>query len=238
VSESLATSYRTVKAARGILTAVSVSVCSESEPGCSGFAAPLPGQHLDCGLGTSESAATEGAIAMKRELGVLIVGAVAVLCQPAYAAGKPTISRSPTRGGPGTVIKVSGTGCASPDRVSVRLYAKVDSTGRPSDTSQTFQPRPDGTWSGQITVPADAPAGDYGLDATCFYQDTAFVPSASTTFTVTGAKGSSRTTTTRVVSPPCCKDLPTPSGQSSDQPSSLPPSRTAEPVTAQPNFTG
>jgi len=153
--------------------------------------------------------------------GVLLGGGLAVvLTLASYTAlAQPsgrTLTRTPAQGSPGTSIALSGTGCFFPGRpaesVFARLASRAGTTGGPFDTSAEFPVKPDGTWSGQIVVPPDAPAGEYSLSASCVEGDALLSPEESDF---------------RVLPGP-----PSPDGGSS------PGGRPAVPVAGQPSFTG
>lgn len=92
--------------------------------------------------------------------------------------GNRTFERSPSFGPPSTVISVSGTGCIESGKpyteARVWLSRRGDQAGDPYDTSENYAIRPDGTWSGELRVPMEAPEGRYVLDASCRADDMVF----------------------------------------------------------------
>ncbi len=91
----------------------------------------------------------------------------------------------PGRGPTGIAIAVSGSGCAAPaEGVVVRLVAGAD-----VPAFATVPTAADGTWSGDLVVPAGTPARTYRLEARCAVPgDGAADPVAypARAFTVTG----------------------------------------------------
>jgi hypothetical protein len=88
----------------------------------------------------------------------------------------PTFDRSPAEGPPGTVIKVWGAGCiyyGKPWEVaSVSLASASKEPGHEyHQRSPEFPVADDGSWAGDIMIPASAPSGDYTLRATCWASD-------------------------------------------------------------------
>ncbi len=88
------------------------------------------------------------------------------------AGTSPTISVSPgqARAGQEVRLAVSGTLCQGPDAaVRARVFERVPESRGGDDfvASATFRPDAAGTWSGTVTIPATAPAGTYGVGATC-----------------------------------------------------------------------
>lgn len=94
------------------------------------------------------------------------------------SAQERTFTRSRSRGEPGTVIAVAGTGCAEGgqpyEKAVVRLYYRGDPEFSPERAKGTYRIEDDGTFDGTLTVPRTAPPGRYLLTATCFAADMAF----------------------------------------------------------------
>lgn len=173
--------------------------------------------------------------------GALGWGSVAALGQQ---QPERTISRTPTEGPPGTVIELSGTGCLlygrATERVGIFMYS------REFDTSTTFPVASDGTWSGSLAVPAQAPPGNYRIRASCIEQDQV-LPGVETDFRV--LQGSTTTTTTTAstttttaastTSAPVTSSNNVPQLSSvSTTPTTLPPTPRAVAVLGEPRFTG
>ena len=82
--------------------------------------------------------------------------------------------RQPSSGPVGTVIAVeSVTPCVPPPdasnpEVEVVLFNEQGIQQGELTIDKVFQVGADGTWSGKVTVPADAEPGDYIIDAACF----------------------------------------------------------------------
>ncbi len=145
------------------------------------------------------------------------IGAVVSGAAPAGALGPTSFSMSPGSGPGGTAVAVSGTGCApgllltSVDHVVVTLAsAPPASVQIPLSTG--------GSWSGTVTVPANAAAGTALLTAVCFSEGlqsllTIYDPQ---TFTVTGVPSSPTTqpatTTVPEITQPPPPTLPPPGG--------------------------
>jgi hypothetical protein len=164
------------------------------------------------------------------------IGAAAVLVAAPAGAQEPELPLSvdPLTGGAGTVITVSGEGCASenPDDAPEVDFILADEEFLfgPGDgvlADENLVPaEADGTWSGQLTVPADLdPDLTWLVTAACFAS-----PEAEGTlalyeiveFDVTGPP------TTTPTTPPPTTPPPT-------TPPEAPP---AAPVTEEPDFTG
>jgi LPXTG-motif cell wall-anchored protein len=91
-----------------------------------------------------------------------------------------TFSYSPESGPPGTAIQVSGS-CplgqgGRGDRAFVRLARRATGSDTPFDTSVTLPIREDATFSGTLSVPADAPVDDYRLSMACGSGDQLYGP--------------------------------------------------------------
>ena len=82
--------------------------------------------------------------------------------------------RQPASGPGGIVIAVqSVTPCAPPENaanpeVEVVLFNEHDLQQGALTIDQVFQVGTDGSWSGNVIVPADAELGEYIIDAACF----------------------------------------------------------------------
>ena len=82
--------------------------------------------------------------------------------------------RQPSSGPVGTVIAVkSVTPCVPPQdasnpEVEVVLFNEQGIQQGELTIDKVFQLGADGTWSGKVTVPADAELGEYTIDAACF----------------------------------------------------------------------
>ena len=133
--------------------------------------------------------------------------------QSAAGAGITNFAMSPTSGPPGTVVSVSGTGCApglllapAQDFVAVTV-----STGTP--VSARFAVSAGGSWSGTITVPADAAALPALVTAVCVSDGlpsllTIYLPKA---FTVTApAETTPSTSPVTNPAPPAPTSVPPP----------------------------
>ena len=130
------------------------------------------------------------------------------------ASAQFTFERSPAEGPRGTVIKVSGTGCIEGGKpyqqAHIHFYRRAGQEGGGFDTFQDYPIRSDGTWSGDLVVPQEAPPGNYGIGVTCEADDMSFpvgeadfvvnsdppIPPPSTTTTTTSTSTSTTTTTT------------------------------------------
>jgi hypothetical protein len=109
---------------------------------------------------------------------------------------------SPTSGPPGTSVHVSGIGCAPGILLSSsRDFVQVSSTaGVP--TSTRFAVSTNGSWSGSLVVPANAPAGPATVTALCFSDAlpsllTIYLPAVFTVTTGTATTVATTTPTTR-----------------------------------------
>lgn len=136
--------------------------------------------------------------------------------------GGPTFVYSPTSGAPGTRIQLSGT-CpfgagGRGDAAFVRLARVVSAGETPFDTSVTMPVREDGTFSGELVVPADAPPDEYELRMNCIAGDQTF-GDQERPFQVLPGTGSSTTTTV-------------------SSPTTLPVAPPASPVDRDPTYTG
>lgn len=88
--------------------------------------------------------------------GAFALAATLLTGTPAGAQDEPpAIEVLPTSGPPGSVIAVSGTGCASPYLAGAELY---DPMGGSLDIAEP-ESSSDGTWSVELTVPQDALPG-------------------------------------------------------------------------------
>jgi hypothetical protein len=164
------------------------------------------------------------------------IGAAAVLVAAPAGAQAPEelpLSVDPLSGGVGTVITVSGEGCTSdnPDDAPEVDFILADEEfffgegeGMVAD-EDLVQAEDDGTWSGQLTVPADAdPDLTWLVAAVCFVSPQAEEPVAFyelVEFDVTGPP--TTTPTTPSTTPP---------------PTTPPEAPPATPVTEEPDFTG
>ena len=106
-------------------------------------------------------------------------------------------ARQPASGPVGTVIAVNSvTPCVPPQgapnpEVSVLLFNQrdIDQNSEPT-AAEVFAVGADGTWSGRLTVPADAELGTYFLAAACFAgveEEEPFLEYEDQQFTVTAA---------------------------------------------------
>lgn len=90
-----------------------------------------------------------------------------------HAYENRTFDRSPAEGFPGAVIHVRGTGCIE----NGKPYQEADvllGNGTFASGFQRYKVRPDGTWGGEYTISAQAPPGDYRLNADCIADDMVF----------------------------------------------------------------
>ncbi len=88
------------------------------------------------------------------------------------ASTSPTISVSPreARAGQELRLAVSGTLCQGPGAVAeVRVFERVPESRGGDDfvARATFRADAEGTWSGNVAIPATARPGTYGVGATC-----------------------------------------------------------------------
>jgi hypothetical protein len=106
--------------------------------------------------------------------------------------------RQPASGPVRTVIAVNSvTPCVPPQgapnsEVSVLLFNQRDIDQNSDPTAfEVFAVGADGTWSGKLTVPADAELGKYFLAAACFagVEEEPFLEYEEQQFTVTAAPG-------------------------------------------------
>ena len=106
-------------------------------------------------------------------------------------------ARQPASGPVRTVIAVhSVTPCVPPQgasnpEVDVLLFNQRDIDQDTDTAFEAFAVGADGTWSGKLTVPADAELGKYFLAAACFAgdQEEPFLDYEEQQFTVTAAPG-------------------------------------------------
>lgn len=115
----------------------------------------------------------------------------------------PSIESGP----PGISIGLSGT-CwwlGIPNEAAFIRLARIVTDGElPFDTSIELPVRSNGSFSGQLVVPVEAPQGEYTLSLNCRTEDQ-FTAFFDTTFTVAGdpiTTTSTSSTTTTVVQPP------------------------------------
>jgi hypothetical protein len=164
------------------------------------------------------------------------IGAAAVLVAAPAGAQEPPelpLSVEPTTGGAGTVITVSGDGCTSenPEDGPEVDFILADEEfffgeGEGVADEDVVQAEDDGTWSGQLTVPADVdPDLSWFVSALCFSgpgEDAEVLAVYEIVeFDVTGPP-------TTPTTPPSTTPPPT-------TPPEAPP---AAPVTEEPDFTG
>jgi hypothetical protein len=164
------------------------------------------------------------------------IGAAAVLVAAPAGAQEPPelpLSVEPTTGGAGTVITVSGDGCTSenPEDAPEVDFILADEVfffgeGEGVVADEDLVQAEDGTWSGQLTVPADVdPDLSWFVSALCFSgpgEDAEVLAVYEIVeFDVTGPP-------TTPTTPPSTTPPPT-------TPPEAPP---AAPVTEEPDFTG
>jgi hypothetical protein len=120
----------------------------------------------------------------------MALGAVGVLNAVAASAqyGNRTFERSPAEGPRGTVIRVSGTGCALDGQPFQYAYVRLarrsgEDGGPPYDTNQKYPIGADGSWAGDFVVPQEAPPGNYSMTADCVADDMV-LPAGESTFFV------------------------------------------------------
>ena len=138
---------------------------------------------------------------MRRGIGSLLSGlalttlAPAALASPSQANPGYTFVRTPSHGKPGTVIHSEGTGCEYEGKPYDFAAVYLHQPGQDTLAQERYDIADDGSFSGDLTVPADARAGKYLLSAECYASDMAFVV-ADTYFTVDGPPSPSPTPTT------------------------------------------
>ncbi|MBI2710295.1 MAG: hypothetical protein HYX34_11460 [Actinobacteria bacterium] len=130
-----------------------------------------------------------------------VVAALVVAAPPVAAVVRPqvsdttsTLNISPDSGPPGTAISVSGS-CVFRGVPSERAYIRGHHVTVRFDFYQYIPVASDGTYSGELMVPVDAPTGAYHISLSCLRADTVF-GDAQQPFTVTPGIGPSTTTTT------------------------------------------
>ncbi len=84
----------------------------------------------------------------------------------------PTLTVSPQRATAGTnvTLDVAGTLCRGPEpMVDVRVLLRVpeEFAGQADAARAVLTPDAGGDWAGQVTIPASAPAGTYGVGVQC-----------------------------------------------------------------------
>ncbi len=158
-----------------------------------------------------------------------------------------TFTYTPSHGKPGTVIHVEGTGCHYEGKpyeyAAVYLYYRGDPDETTARARERYAIADDGSFSGDLTVPTDAPAGKYILSADCYASDMAFAV-ADTDFIVDGPSPTpTRSPSPRASPTPTSTPTPkpTPRHSPSRSPSATPsashhptPRVTTPPVTASP----
>jgi hypothetical protein len=165
---------------------------------------------------------------------VLLVASVALAVTTLATTGQAgalldPFTVAPSSGPPGTVVHLSGSGCAPGIVASPSQdYVKITSTSLSS--SANIPVAANGSWSGTLTVPANAPALPGLVVAACF---TDGLPSLITTysphgFTVTSAPPGDTT-------PPTTTPVTTPAG--TPIPSTVPPGTTNPPTASTPKTT-
>ncbi|MEA3076287.1 MAG: hypothetical protein QOF60_1195 [Actinomycetota bacterium] len=123
----------------------------------------------------------------------------------------PTFDRSPAEGPAGTVIQVWGAGCiyyGTPwEYARVSVASVSNEPGHEYHRlSGKFPIKDDGSWQGEVPVPAGAPSGAYKLGADCYASDMV-LPAGDMPFRVsevappTSAEPSTTTTTAAPESP-------------------------------------
>jgi len=164
------------------------------------------------------------------------IGAAAVLVAAPAGAQEPPelpLSVEPLSGGVGTVITVSGEGCTSenPEDTPEADFILADEDFFFTENEGVFgdegvvQAADDGTWSGQLTVPADAdPDLTWLVTAACFAS-----PEAEGTLAVY------ELVEFDVTGPPTTTPTTPPTTAPPTTPPEAPP---AAPVTEEPDFTG
>jgi hypothetical protein len=135
---------------------------------------------------------------------------------------------SPSSGPPGTVVHLSGSGCAPGIVASPSQdYVKITSTSL--SLSSNIPVAANGSWSGTLTVPTNAPALPGLVVAACF---TDGLPSLITTYSPHGFTVTSPSTPPGGTSPPTTNPVRTPPGI--PIPSTVPPAPANPPTASTP----
>jgi hypothetical protein len=126
----------------------------------------------------------------------MALGAVVAGGAPAGAIGLTSFSMAPASGPAGTVVSVSGGGCAPGLLLSSSLDRVVVTMATVPPTTAQIPVSSGGAWSGSITVPAGAAAAPALVTPVCFSDGlqsllTIYTPK---TFTVTAAAAPTTTT--------------------------------------------
>ena len=109
------------------------------------------------------------------------------LARAAASKPRPGITLTPRSVAAGGTTTVAGGDCSPTNGPMNVLVSLVKPSGYVVASTSSV-PNPDGTWQVQLTVPASAPSGIYGVDATCdSYNSELFYTSASLTVTAASA---------------------------------------------------
>lgn len=162
-----------------------------------------------------------------RSASILIIGltTAALLTPTPVRADTPgqagvTFTRSPDHGAPGSVIEVSGTGCKLDGRAMEYAAVDADRDTEPyANFGEDYPISPDGSWSGQLFVPADVPPGAYVMSMACVASDM-LLDGGTHSFTVDGVAAT--TTIVPTTAPPTTTKPP-----NTDHPTSPPPTEFA-----------
>jgi hypothetical protein len=129
------------------------------------------------------------------------IAAVVHTATPAAAIGPTTFSMSPASGPAGTEVSVGGAGCAPGLLLSSSLDRVVVTMASAPPVSVQIPVTSGGTWSGTVTVPANAAAAPAVVTVLCFTDGlqsllTIYTPK---TFTITAAAAPKTTPVTTTV---------------------------------------
>ena len=134
----------------------------------------------------------------KAALGVILATAWVVMLAAPTSAASPGFQISPSSGPVGTTIHASDS-LGECDGNNAQVTVSLQGDSGPAVASTVIVPNSDGTWTADITVPADTEPGSFSVTARCDQDEGAdsfdYVASA---FTVTGA---ATTTTTATAAP-------------------------------------
>lgn len=164
---------------------------------------------------------------------LLLVVSVALLVPTLATTGEAgalldPFTVSPSSGPPGTVVHLSGSGCAPGIVASPSQdYVKITSTSL--SLSSNIPVAANGSWSGTLTVPTNALALPGLVVAACF---TDGLPSLITTYSPHGFTVTSPSTPPGGTTPPTTNPVTTPPG--SPNPSTSPPASTNPPTASTP----
>ena len=154
----------------------------------------------------------------------LLPGATA----PADGAEEPTLTYSPTEGETGTAIAVEGQDCFLTDGTTGAdgVIVVLESDAGDQLAATTVPVQPDGTFSGELVVPAEVPIGTHQLRGTCVSPE---LPDlglyAGGAFTVTGEGEGALTADEAAAAPPAAGGIepyPGYDGQTTCSPSAKP----------------